>query len=177
MAWQQNWVTQQIIQLSDDLTSLIIQEHQFLYCILHWIFEKYDITVTHSTCYIQPLSFEQWQLWTMVLLHFSLSRHYVMLNLNNLCYSKPILSFGHWAPFETIHQIPPTFLFTYKGLQLGSWRCQAILLGCLGAGLTKCSWQQPRILKMAEIVGEFSLYKQLLHSRSYLLIFILYHES
>ena len=116
MAWQQNWVTQQIIQLSDDLTSLIIQEHQFLYCILHWIFEKYDITVTHSTCYIQPLSFEQWQLWTMVLLHFSLSRHYVMLNLNNLCYSKPILSFGHWAPFETIHQIPPTFLFTYKGL-------------------------------------------------------------
>ena len=116
----------------------------------------------------------------MVLLHFSLSRHYVMLNLNNLCYSKPILSFGHWAPFETIHQIPlPSFsrIRAYCRLQLGSWRCQAILLGCLGAGLTKCSWQQPRILKMAEIVGEFSLYKQLLHSRSYLLIFILYHES
>ena len=57
------------------------------------------------------------------------------------------------------------------------WLCQTLfLLGCLGACLTLCFGEQQRILKLAEFGENYSLSKQPLHFRSYLLKLVLEHS-
>ena len=75
--------------------------------------------------------------------------------------------FELYRGYKTIKQI----FLKYLGLQVAPWQCQAILLGCLGASLTRCAGQSQRILKTAEIGEKCSVYEEPLHPRSYLLDF------
>ena len=58
------------------------------------------------------------------------------------------------------------FSFPFRGLQLGLWPFQAILLGCLEASSALRTGLGPRILKMADFGEKSSLYKQPLHLKS-----------
>ena len=93
--------------------------------------------------------------------------------IGKLCCSTPVLSCWHTFKLWDIFKLWDFFLFPlkYKGLQLGSWWCQAISLGCVGAVLTRCTgycdWATTKIFEMAEFGGKSSLYEQLFHSRIY----------
>ena len=54
---------------------------------------------------------------------------------------KTCFEWYHWyGGFKTIQQI---IFFKYKGLQLGPWPCQAVLLGCLSLS---SSWIHQELL-------------------------------